>query len=101
MGSLAYAANAGNWDQTVRYLERVPPEYSVFCVRDAIRRNGICPLHRRSFASVAYSQLDLAVLGGDAEVISFSERGADVIDIREAILAESDPDDVEPIARDA
>jgi ribonuclease HII len=69
--------------------------------RDAIRRNGICALHRRSFASVAYSQLDLAVLGGDAEVIPFSERRADVIDIREAILAEADPDDVEPIARDA
>jgi ribonuclease HII len=69
--------------------------------RDAIRRNGICPLHRRSFASVAYSQLDLAVLDPDPEVIPFSERGADVIDIREAILAEADPDDVEPIARNA
>jgi ribonuclease HII len=60
--------------------------------RDAIRRNGICPLHRRSFASV---------LEPDPEVIPFSERGADVIDIREAILAEADPDDVEPIARNA
>jgi ribonuclease HII len=61
--------------------------------RDAIREHGICPLHRRSFASVAYSQLGLE----EAE----SEGMADVIDIREAIRAEADPDDVEAIARDA
>jgi ribonuclease HII len=82
-----------------RYMHRVAamyPEwsfegnvgYSTPEHRDAIRQHGICPLHRRSFASVAYSQLDL-------------EGGADVIDIREAILAEADPDDVEAIARDA
>jgi ribonuclease HII len=67
--------------------------------RDAILRHGICPLHRRSFASVAYSQLDLN--GGCEPAAADSERLADVIDIREAILAEADPDDVEAIARDA
>jgi ribonuclease HII len=69
--------------------------------RDAILAHGICPLHRRSFASVAYSQLGLdsdEYLGGREEA---SEGSADVIDIREAIRAEADPDDVEAIARDA
>jgi ribonuclease HII len=65
--------------------------------REAIMRHGICPLHRRSFASVAYSQLDLT----DENVEAALEGGAEVIDIREAIRAEADPDDVEPIARDA
>jgi ribonuclease HII len=65
--------------------------------REAIMRRGICPLHRRSFASVAYSQLDLT----DEDVEEVLEGGADVIDIREAIRAEADPDDVEAIARDA
>ena len=32
--------------------------------REAIMANGICPLHRRSFASVAYSQLDLTGAAG-------------------------------------
>jgi ribonuclease HII len=102
-----------------RYMHRVAalyPEwsfegnvgYSTPEHRDAIRRHGICPLHRRSFASVAYSQLDLADAGagpgGEAEepaLYEDSERGADVIDIRSAILAEADPDDIEAIARDA
>jgi ribonuclease HII len=65
--------------------------------REAIMRHGICALHRRSFASVAYSQLDLT----DEDVDEVLEGGADVIDIREAIRAEADPDDVEAIARDA
>jgi ribonuclease HII len=101
--------------------------------RDAILEHGICPLHRRSFASVAYSQLGLEVdeylaspQGGvasgrreqtaatntaaeqrpqaaasDSAPLPPLERGADVIDIREAIRAEADPDDVESIARDA
>jgi ribonuclease HII len=88
-----------------RYMRRVAamyPEwrfegnvgYSTPEHREAIMRHGICPLHRRSFASVAYSQLDLEG-GGE------SEGGADVIDIREAIRAEADPDDVEAIAGDA
>jgi ribonuclease HII len=64
--------------------------------RDAILANGISPLHRRSFASVAYSQLEL----GGAEDAGL-EGIADVIDIREAIAAEADPDDVEAVAGDA
>jgi ribonuclease HII len=92
--------------------------------RDAIMANGICPLHRRSFASVAYSQLDLMAGGDlaspsggetgglqnqsrpqadapDGEALSPLEGSADVIDIREAIAAEADPDDVEAVARDS
>jgi hypothetical protein len=77
--------------------------------REAIIRHGICPLHRRSFASVAYSQLGLGgddLLPGEADDLPpdadlDSEGIADVIDIRAAIRAEADPDDVEAIARDA
>jgi ribonuclease HII len=88
-----------------RYMRRVAALYPEWCFegnvgystpehREAIMRHGICPLHRRSFASVAYSQLDLE---GNGDL----EGGADVIDIREAILAEADPDDVEAVAGDA
>ena len=104
-----------------RYMHRVAalyPKWSFECNvgystpehRDAIIRHGICPLHRRSFASIAYSQLSLgqedALLAGEVEDFPpdadlGSEGIADVIDIREAIKAEADPDDVEAIARDA
>jgi ribonuclease HII len=102
-----------------RYMRRVAPLYPEWGFegnvgystpehREAIIRNGICPLHRRSFASVAYSQLGLAqedmLLPGEADDLPpelGSEGGADVIDIREAIRAEADSDDVEAIARDA
>ena len=90
--------------------------------REAIIANGICPLHRRSFASIAYSQLGL--LGdpaspqpagssasrpgpagegsgvGDAKDTEL-ERSADVIDICEAVAAEADADDIEAIAGNA
>jgi ribonuclease HII len=92
-----------------RYMRRVAALYPVWNFegnvgystpehRDAIIQHGISPLHRRSFASVAYSQLGL--LGGP-EGDEGSEGLADVIDIREAIRAEADPDDVEAIAGDA
>jgi ribonuclease HII len=72
--------------------------------REAILANGICPLHRRSFASIAYSQLglldDQAAPGREPEEAAL-EGSADVIDIREAIAAEADPDDVEAIAGNA
>ena len=42
--------------------------------REAIERIGISPLHRRSFQSVAYSQLELAGSTG-------SEGAADVLDV--------------------
>jgi ribonuclease HII len=72
--------------------------YSTPDHREAILRHGICPLHRRSFASVAYSQLGL----DDPDGVGLTSEGlADVIDIREAIRAEADPDDVEAVAGDA
>jgi ribonuclease HII len=91
-----------------RYMRRVAahyPEwgfegnvgYSTPEHREAIMRHGICALHRRSFASVAYSQLGLDGLPVEDE----SEGLADVIDIRDAIRAEADADDVEAIAGDA
>jgi ribonuclease HII len=89
--------------------------YSTPDHRDAILEHEICPLHRRSFASVAYSQLELgeegpgidelglAAPGREAEEAAFmsSEGMADVIDIREAIAAEGDPDDVESVAENS
>lgn len=38
MGSLAHGANKDNFEQTVRYLKRVPKEFSVLCVKDAMLR---------------------------------------------------------------
>jgi ribonuclease HII len=95
-----------------RYMRRVAPLYPEWSFegnvgystpehREAIMRHGICPLHRRSFASVAYSQLDLTAPAGEFEAPPDSEGLADVIDIREAIAAEADPDDVEAVAGDA
>jgi len=116
-----------------RYMRRVAPLYPEWSFegnvgystpehREAIMRYGICPLHRRSFASVAYSQLDLTAYPASPQVGAAGgsryqarpqaaasdgaawpplERGADVIDIREAIRAEADPDDVEAVAEDA
>ena len=95
-----------------RYMHRVAPlypewgfegnvGYSTPDHREAIMRHGICPLHRRSFASVAYSQLGLDSAAGEFEEIPGSEGGADVIDIRAAIMAEADADDVEAVAGDA
>jgi ribonuclease HII len=69
--------------------------------REAIVRHGICPIHRRSFASVAYSQLGLEEFGPGIREGAELEGGADVIDIRDAIRAEADPDDIEAIAGDA
>jgi ribonuclease HII len=59
--------------------------------RDAIARNGICALHRRSFASVAYRQLAL-----DGELPPELEGVADVIDAEEVAAAiEEDANGVE------
>jgi ribonuclease HII len=67
--------------------------------REAIIERGICPLHRRSFASIAYTQLELS--DEDVPEGLGLESVAEVIDIREAIRAEADPDDIEAIAGDA
>jgi len=37
-GALAYAATAGNFDRVYTYLHRLPPEFTVFAVRDAMLR---------------------------------------------------------------
>ena len=39
MGSLSHVANAGNFDATMRYLARIPADYSVGCVKDAVARD--------------------------------------------------------------
>lgn len=69
--------------------------------REAILAHGISPLHRRSFASVAYSQLDLGDGIDEVGLDATSESVADVVDIREAIAAEADPDDVEAAGGEA
>jgi ribonuclease HII len=53
--------------------------------RDAILDRGICDLHRRSFQSIAYSQLGLSS-EGVAEVVVLDET---------SVAAEADADDVE------
>jgi ribonuclease HII len=59
--------------------------------REAIRANGICELHRRSFQSIAYSQLELG-----------SEGVAEMLEADEiALLIEADADDVEAQALEA
>jgi ribonuclease HII len=89
-----------NFDGNVGYST---PEH-----RAAILEHGISPLHRRSFASVAYSQLELGGAEDDAGALMAeavraeeSESVADVIDIRTVQPAEADADDVEAVARDA
>lgn len=56
--------------------------------REAIRVHGISPLHRRSFASIAYTQLSL-------------ESTADVVDLDARRAVEADADDVEAVAGEA
>jgi ribonuclease HII len=71
--------------------------------REAIRANGICTLHRRSFASIAYSQLEL----GSADELEIaaalgSESAADMLVGGEpAALVDADPDHVEAQALEA
>jgi ribonuclease HII len=104
-----------------RYMHRVAPVYprwnfegnvgySTPDHRDAIREHGICPLHRRSFASIAYTQLELGGEEVDAVglepqeglVVELASEGAsNVIDIRSAPSADADPDDVEAVAGDS
>jgi hypothetical protein len=48
MGSLSYGASVGNIDATVRYLARVSPEFSVFCIKDAVARDKSLA-HTRAF----------------------------------------------------
>jgi ribonuclease HII len=61
--------------------------------REAIRANGICELHRRSFQSIAYSQLELGS-EGVAEMLEADEIAllieADAYDVKAQTL-EADP----------
>jgi ribonuclease HII len=98
-----------------RYMHRVAALYPEWCFEGNVG-------YRRSFASVAYSQLNLTdypaspqvgVADGrqnqsrpqaaapDGAALPPLEGMADVIDIRDAIRAEADPDDVEAVAGDA
>ena len=85
-----------NFDGNVGYST---PEH-----RDAIREHGISPLHRRSFASIAYTQL---ALGEEIDEIGLdptelSEGVADVVDIDSVRPpADEDSDDVEAVAGDS
>jgi ribonuclease HII len=68
-----------------RYVGYSTPEH-----RDAILANGISPLHRRSFASVAYSQLEL---GDDEELSKGAAALAAATDDRDAVIASDQDDD--------
>jgi ribonuclease HII len=57
--------------------------------RAAIEANGLCVLHRRSFQSIAYSQLELL------------ESGADPLDGDAVVGGVGDADDIEADAREA
>ncbi|MGI9020120.1 MAG: ribonuclease HII [Solirubrobacterales bacterium] len=67
--------------------------YSTPGHREAIMRDGPSELHRRSFASIAYSQLSL-----DAGP---SEGGAEVLPAYDGVALEPDAGDVEAQAREA
>ena len=79
--------------------------------RDAIREHGISALHRRSFNSIAYSQLelggpgdaaDLAAVEEAADELVASEGVADVLEIDQPpVPVEERPDDVEAKRADA
>jgi ribonuclease HII len=80
--------------------------------RDAIREHGISALHRRSFNSIAYSQLelggegdvpaDLAAVEEAADELAASEGVADVLEPADPPAAvEEHPDDVEAQHADA
>jgi ribonuclease HII len=81
-----------------RYMHRIAPNYPEWGFdehvgystpehRDAIRSKGISALHRRSFASIAYSQLEL---GAPA-----SEGAAEMLVVADALAVEDDPDRIE------
>jgi ribonuclease HII len=70
--------------------------------RAAIREAGISALHRRSFNSIAYSQLELAGTDADAELLEASEGVPEVLVVGNAPGGvEADPDHVEAQRADA
>lgn len=90
MRRIAAAHPHWNFDGNVGYST---PEH-----RDAIREHGISPLHRRSFASIAYTQLGL---GEEIDEVGL-EGVADVVELDSVRpFAEEDADDVEAVAGDS
>lgn len=40
MGALAHRTDESNFDATVRFIKRVPAEFGVLCIKDALKRNS-------------------------------------------------------------
>lgn len=63
MGSLAYGAQPGNFEQTVRYIGRLPnPEFGVLCIKDAAHRN---PAVTKTKAFTRWASANSELLGND------------------------------------
>lgn len=59
MGALAHKASADNFDRVVVYLERVPPEFQVMCVSDAMK---LQPTLKNTRGFVAWAVRNSSVL---------------------------------------
>jgi ribonuclease HII len=97
-------------DRYMRRADRVYPGwdfagnvgYSTPEHRDAIREVGISALHRRSFNSIAYSQLELSGSDADAELVERLEGVPDVLELDDPPgRVEAHPDHVEAQRADA
>ena len=87
MHGIAHAYPAFGFAENVGYST---PEH-----REAIMRDGPSQLHRRSFQSIAYSQLELGAEGSEAHVDG-SESGAEMVALANAAgIVEPQADDVE------
>jgi ribonuclease HII len=94
MRRAATAYPGWDFDENVGYST---PEH-----RAAIREVGISALHRRSFNSIAYSQLEFSGSDADAELLESLEGVPDVLEVDHAPGGvEAHPDDVEPQRADA
>jgi hypothetical protein len=63
MGSLAHGANGQNFEQTVRYLNRCPAEFSVLCVKDSLARTSEL---KSSRAFIEWATSHASVFGFDS-----------------------------------
>jgi ribonuclease HII len=97
-------------DRYMRRADRVYPGwdfaenvgYSTPEHRAAILETGISALHRRSFNSIAYSQLELAGTDADADLLEVSEGVPEMLVVGDAAGGvEADPDHVEAERVDA
>lgn len=64
MGALAAAASIDNFDAICQYLDRLPPEFAVVCIRDAVARNRSLKVAGGYVRFVTKHQ-ELYGLGGD------------------------------------